>query len=76
MYQKVDVMTFSYNKPWRFDKSSIPITIKSNEPHNVVVDCSEYDEIERMQEEREMLISDTADSLISENLEALKALAT
>jgi len=72
----MDVMPFSDNKPWRFDKSGISIIVKSSKPHNVVVDCAENDEIERMQEEREMLISDTADSLISENLEALKALAT
>ncbi len=69
-------MTFSYNKPRKFDKSGILIIANNNKPLHVVANCAEYDEIERMQEEREMQISDTADSLISENLEALKALAT
>ncbi len=59
----------------KVDENGMALIIKDNKPRYVVVDFAEYDEIKRICKDREMLISDTADSLIAENLEALRELA-
>jgi len=54
------------------DESGMAIILKNNKPRYMVLDFKEYDEI---QAARRKLFKDTADSVISENLEALLELA-
>ena len=54
------------------DENGMAVILKNNKPKYVLVNFSEYDEI---QELRAKKISNTADLLINENLEAFKELA-
>ena len=54
------------------DESGMAVIMKNNKPRYMVLNFKEYDEI---QATRRKLFETTADSVISENLEALKELA-
>jgi len=54
------------------DESGMAVILKNNRPRYMVLNFSEYDEI---QAARRKLISETADSVIAENIEALLELA-
>ena len=54
------------------DESGIAVIMKNNKPRYMVVNFSEYDEI---QAARRKLFTEAADSVITENLEALRELA-
>lgn len=57
------------------DENGIAVILKNNKPRYVVVDFDEYDEIQTARLARSKAISDVADILIDENLEAFKELA-
>lgn len=57
------------------DENGIAVILKNNKPRYVVVDFEEYDEIQTARLARSKAISDVADILIDENLEAFKELA-
>lgn len=57
------------------DESGMAVILKNNKPKYILVDFDEYEEIQAMMKEKAKLISDTADLLINENLEAFKELA-
>jgi len=54
------------------DESGVAVIMKNNKPRYIVVNFSEYDEI---QAARRKLFAEAADSVITENLEALQELA-
>jgi antitoxin Phd len=54
------------------DESGMAVIMKNNKPRYMVLSFSEYDEI---QAARSKMISDAADSVIKENMEALLELA-
>jgi len=54
------------------DESGMAVIMKNNKPRYMVVSFSEYDEI---QAARRKLFNETADSVIAENMEALRELA-
>lgn len=54
------------------DESGIAVIMKNNKPRYIVVNFSEYDEI---QAARRKLFTEAADSVITENLEALQEFA-
>ena len=54
------------------DEDGMAVILKNNKPRYMVLSFSEYDEIQAM---RRKLFSNTAEAVISENLEALKELA-
>jgi len=54
------------------DESGMAVIMKNNKPRYMVLSFSEYDEI---QAARQKLISETADTVIAENIEALRELA-
>jgi len=54
------------------DESGIAVIMKNNKPRYMVVNFSEYDEI---QAARRKLFTEAADSVITENLEALQEFA-
>lgn len=57
------------------DENGLAVILKNNKPRYVVVDFDEYDEIRQARQLREQKIADTADLLISENMEAFQELA-
>ncbi len=57
------------------DENGMAVILKNNKPRYVLVDFNEYDEIQELRAKRAKTISDTADFLIDENLEAFKELA-
>lgn len=57
------------------DENGMAVILKNNKPRYVLVDFDEYDEIQKLRTKRAKTISDTADFLIDENLEAFKELA-
>lgn len=57
------------------DDNGLAVILKNNRPRYVLVDFSEYDELEQMRQLRAQKISATADALIDENLEAFLELA-
>ncbi len=57
------------------DENGMAVILKNNKPRYVLVDFSEYEEIESVRIARAAKISATADMLIEENLEALMELA-
>ena len=57
------------------DKNGLAVILKNNKPRYVVVNFEEYDEIKAEKEIHAKKITDTADLLTSENIEALKELA-
>ena len=56
----------------RVDESGMAIILKNNKPRYLVVSFSEYDEILAA---RYKLFNEAADSIITENIEALQELA-
>jgi len=54
------------------DESGMAVIMKNNKPRYMVLNFSEYDEI---QAARNKIISEAADSIIAENMEALLELA-
>jgi antitoxin Phd len=54
------------------DENGMAVILKNNKPRYMVLSFSEYDEI---QAARSKMISETADSVIAENMEALLELA-
>ena len=54
------------------EESGMAVILKNNKPRFMVLDFSEYDEIQRM---RQKLFDEAADSVINENIEALFELA-
>ncbi|MEG1448351.1 MAG: type II toxin-antitoxin system prevent-host-death family antitoxin [Oscillospiraceae bacterium] len=57
------------------DENGMAVILKNNKPRYIVVDFDEYDEIQASRLARSQKISDTADKLIDENLEAFEELA-
>ncbi len=57
------------------DENGMAVILKNNKPRYIIVDFDEYNEIQNLKEHRQKKISDTADLLIEENLEAFKELA-
>ena len=57
------------------DESGMAVILKNNKPKYILVDFDEYEEIQAMMKEKAKIISETADLLINENLEAFKELA-
>lgn len=57
------------------DEHGSAVILKNNKPRYVVVDFDEYDEIQAARTLRMQSISETADNLIAENLDAFKELA-
>ena len=57
------------------DKCGSVVILKNNRPRYVVVDFSEYDEIQTARKARMQKVAETADTLISENMEAFRELA-
>ncbi len=57
------------------DENGLAIILKNNKPRYVLVDFSEYDEIDQARTARKQKINNTADKLIDENLEAFMELA-
>jgi len=56
----------------KVEEGGMAVILKNNKPKYVVVDFSEYDEIQAM---RKKIIDETADSIIADNLEAFQELA-
>jgi antitoxin Phd len=54
------------------DESGMAVILRNNKPTYMVLSFSEYDEIRAA---RQKLFNETTDSLIAENMEALKELA-
>ena len=57
------------------DEEGLAVILKNNEPKYIVVSFDEYDEIKTAMQNRKKKISDLADELLSENMEALTELA-
>ena len=57
------------------DECGSAVILKNNRPRYVVVSFSEYDEIQVARNARMQGVAETADVLISENMEAFKELA-
>lgn len=57
------------------DEDGLAVILKNNKPRYVVVDFDEYDEIQTARLARSKMISEVADNLIDENLEAFRELA-
>lgn len=57
------------------DEDGMAVILKNNKPRYVVVDFDEYDEIQTARLARSKMISEVADNLIDENLEAFRELA-
>ncbi len=57
------------------DENGLAVILKNNKPRYVVVDFEEYNQIHNAKLLRQKKIDDTADLLISENLEAFQELA-
>ena len=57
------------------DEEGLAVILKNNKPKYIVVSFDEYDEIKTAMQNRKKKISDLADKLLSENMEALTELA-
>ena len=57
------------------DETGSAVILKNNKPRYVVVSFDEYDEIEAARLARAQKLSDVADALIAENMEAFQELA-
>ena len=57
------------------DENGMAVILKNNKPRYVVVDFTEYDELEHARQARRKRIAETADDLIAENMEAFQELA-
>ena len=56
------------------DEEGLAVILKNNKPKYIVVSFDEYDEIKTAMQNRKKKISDLADELLSENMEALTEL--
>lgn len=57
------------------DENGLAVIMKNNKPRYVVVDFDEYEAIESAIQMRKAKVSDTADKIIDENIEAFTELA-
>lgn len=57
------------------DEEGLAVILKNNKPKYIVVSFDEYDEIKTAMQNRRKRISDLADELLNENMEALTELA-
>ena len=57
------------------DEEGLAVILKNNKPKYIVVSFDEYDEIKTALQNRRKRISDLADELLNENMEALTELA-
>lgn len=57
------------------DEEGLAVILKNNKPKYIVVSFDEYDEIKTAMQNRKKKISDLADELLNENMEALTELA-
>lgn len=57
------------------DQSGLAVIIKDNTSRYIVVDFSEYDELQAARAARKQMVETIADKLISENLDAFQELA-
>lgn len=57
------------------DDNGLAVILKNNKPRYVLVDFSQYDELEQMRQMRAQKIHDMAESIIDENLDAFLELA-
>lgn len=57
------------------DEEGLAVILKNNKPKYIVVSFDEYDQIKTAMQNRKKKISDLADELLSENMEALTELA-
>ncbi|MGN0441428.1 MAG: type II toxin-antitoxin system Phd/YefM family antitoxin [Acutalibacteraceae bacterium] len=57
------------------DENGMAVIMKNNKPRYVLVGFDEYNDIQEARKQRAKKISDTADKLIDENIEAFKELA-
>lgn len=57
------------------DEDGMAVILKNNKPRYVVVDFEEYESIAAAMQMRKQRIDNTADAIITENLEALTELA-
>lgn len=57
------------------DKEGLAVIMKNNKPRYIVVEFSEYEDIQKAREARRSRISSVADKVISENMEAFMELA-
>lgn len=57
------------------DENGMAVILKNNKPRYILVDFNEYEEIQVARLARSQKISDMADSLIDENMDAFKELA-
>ena len=57
------------------DEEGLAVILKNNKPKYIVVSFDEYDEIKTAMQNRKKRISDLADELLNENMEALTELA-
>lgn len=57
------------------DENGMAVIMKNNKPRYVLVGFDEYNDIQEARKLRAKKISDTADKLIDENIEAFKELA-
>lgn len=56
------------------DENGLAVISNDNKPRYIVLDFAEYNEIQAVRLRRKLFV-DASDSLIAENIEALKALA-
>ena len=57
------------------DENGMAVIMKNNKPRYIVVDFTEYEQIKAMQAARARRISDEADRVLDENMEAFLELA-
>ncbi len=57
------------------DEEGLAVILKNNKPKYIVVSFDEYEEIKTAMQNRKKKISDLADELLRENMEALTELA-
>ncbi len=58
------------------DKEGTAVILKNNKPRYVVMDFSEYDALQELRALRQKMIERETDTLIDENIEALRSLAS
>lgn len=59
----------------KVDENGMAVILKNNKPRYVIIGFEEYEEIQHIRDLRAKQISEQADRLIAENLEAFKELA-
>lgn len=57
------------------DEGGLAVILKNNKPRYIVVDFSEYEQVQMVRKLRAAQIEQTADQILDENLEAFQELA-